>query len=89
MNLKPTELDSQSPVKIDEWLDIDSDRCKQVDDNRPITKKWMAMLMADKTLQTDSMGRVWGQGKEGQWYPYHLESHGKLYGIRVAKQASN
>lgn len=88
--LKPTQLDEQSSVKIDEWLDIDSDKCKSVDDNRPLTKKWLSMLMEDNTLQLDSLGRVWGRSEDtGKWFPYHLESGGKLYGIRVAKKADN
>lgn len=86
----PSQLDEQSSVKIDEWLDIDSDKCKSVDDNRPLTKKWLHMLMKDYSLQTDSLGRVWGRNEDtGKWYPYHLENGNKLYGIRIAKQAAN
>jgi hypothetical protein len=88
--LKPEQLDTQSPVKIDEWLDIDTDKCKGVDDNRPLTKKWLNMLLEDNTLQLDSLGRVWDRSEDtGKWYPYHLESQGKLYGIKVMKKAAN
>jgi len=48
------------------------------------------MLMKEPAyLFTDSMGRVWGKGENGKYYPYHYDYGKKLYGIRISKKAAN
>ena len=43
MNLSPQELDNQSTVKLDGWVDLDSERWREVDDNPSLTKNWLKM----------------------------------------------
>ena len=89
LSLSPAVLDQQSEVKIDKWIDINSEECKDKDDNLKLTKSWLKMGVEDGYLQADRLGRIWGKGKEGKFYPYHLEYGKKLYGIRLAVVAAN
>jgi hypothetical protein len=89
LELSPSILDEQSEVKIDKWIDINSEECKDKDDNLPLTKKWLKWGIEDNFLFADRNGRVWGKGNEGKYYPYHLEYGKKLYGIRLAQVAAN
>ena len=83
------ELDKQSLIKIDKWLDIDSEECQDKDPDLALTKKWMKIGFEDKFLFADSLGRIWGRGNEGRFFPYHFNVGKKLYGIRIAKKATN
>jgi len=85
--LSPTELDKQSLLKIDKWLDIDSEECKDKDPDYALTKDFMRILKDD--LFTDRDGRIWGLGEDGRFYPFHFNLGKKLYGFRVAKKAAN
>jgi hypothetical protein len=86
--MSPKELDAQSPVKIDEWLDIDGERCKELDPDRKNTKFFMKIGFEDKFLFTDISGRIWGRGSDN-YYPFHFNIGKKLYGFRIAKKAAN
>ena len=88
INLSPQQLDQQSPVKIERWLDIDSEECCAKDPDIALTKKWLRIGLEDKFLFLDTYGRVWGKGKE-KYYPYHFNIGPKNYGFRVAKKAAN
>lgn len=89
MNLSPQQLDEQSPIQLDGWVELGSERWREVDDNPALTKKWIKMLMGD-ALSTDSLGRIWGKGKRANsYYPFHLEYGKKKYGIRISKHAAN
>lgn len=83
------ELDLQNTIHIDDWLDFDSERCKDVDDNRAFTKHCMKLGLEAGFMFADSMGRLWCKGKDDKYYPYHLEYGKKKYGIRQAKKALN
>jgi len=89
MNLSPKQLDQQSTIKIDEWIDIHSERCKEMDDLRSFTLKCMRIGLEDQFLFTDRDGRLWGKGKEGKYYPFHLEDGKKLIGLRLSIKAAN
>lgn len=83
--LKPDELDAQSPVKIDRWVDLDSQEFKDLDHQYPqFTKDIIKMGICE----SDDLGRLWGKG-ENYYYPLHDEYAGKLVGYRVAKRAAN
>lgn len=57
MPLSPTYLNSQSQIAIDEWLDIDSELCREIDDNYEFTKKILRLGFEDPPfLFTDSLG---------------------------------
>lgn len=88
--LSPKELDAQSPVVLDGWVDLDSERWRETDSDTALTKKWLFMLTREPAyLFTDADGRVWGEGKDGTYYPYHYEYGSKKYGIRIAWKAAN
>lgn len=86
----PKELDAQCQVKLDGWVDLDSERWREVDDDPSLTKKWLKLLMKEPAyLFTDSNGRIWGKGENGIYYPYHLEYGKKKYGLRISTKAAN
>lgn len=90
MALSSKFLDEQSLVKIDRWVDIDSDECKVMDDDHDFTKKVQRMGFQDPPfLFTDSDGRIWGKGEGDRFYPFHFEYGKKLIGYRISKKASN
>ena len=89
IQITPADLDKQSPIKIDKWLDIDSEECKEKDPDRALSKKWMKICMEDGFLFTDSLGRVWGRGETGVCFPYHFNVGKRLYGFRVSAKAAN
>lgn len=86
----PKELDRNSPVKIDEWVELGSERHYEVDDNPALTKKWFLMLSKEPVyIHLDNLGRCFCFNAEGQWTPYHCERGNRKYGIRVSKKAAN
>jgi hypothetical protein len=86
----PKELDVQSKIQLDGWVDLDSERWRETDNDPSLTKKWLRMLMQEPAyLFTDADGRVWGKGEDGHYYPYHYEYGKKKYGIRLPKKAAN
>jgi hypothetical protein len=90
LSLTPEELDRQSPIKIDKWLDIDSEECKDKDPDHALTKKWLKMCAKDNFLQVDKHGRVWGKGpNQESYFPYHFDYGKKKYGFRLALAAAN
>lgn len=89
VKLTPEELDLQSSVVLDDWVDIDSERWKDTDDNPMFTKKILRMGMGD-FLFVDTLGRVWGKSKEeNKFYPFHYEYGKKKYGYRIPGKAAN
>ena len=88
--MTPADFDKQSPVKIDRWIDIDSEEAKAKDPDRAFAKKLLRIGFEDGWLQTDSDGRVWGfDPKRNIYYPTHFEDGKKLLGYRIAKKAAN
>ncbi len=97
--LKPDLLDRQSPVKVNRWIDIDSDECKELDQDRKFTKKILLMGFQDNGpddpawMYVDGLGRVWGKdprNPSSQHYPLHFETaRGELIGYRIVKKAAN
>lgn len=88
--LSPKQLDSQSLVFIEEWVDVGSERCKQLDKEPHLTKYMMrAGFEAPAFLFTDINGRIWGKGDKGSYYPFHISVGSKNYGFRISTRASN
>lgn len=87
--MKPEELDKQSPIKIDRWLDLDSEECRDKDADISLTKKWFKIGVEEGFLLTDALGRIWGRGDKGYFFPYHFNVGKKLYGYRVSAVAAN
>ena len=85
----PKELDTQSPVQIDKWLEMDSEECRDLDSDYEVTKKIMKIGFDSGAMAYDSSGRVWGQGTSVRWYPLHFIRRNKKYGYRLAKKAAN
>jgi hypothetical protein len=87
----PKDLDAQSKIMIDEWIDVDSDEVRSMDDNYALTKKMIRMLHDKEPayLFTDSLGRLFGKGEDGFYYPFHFEYGKKLIGYRLSTKAAN
>lgn len=86
----PKELDAQSLVHLDGWVDLDSERWREIDPDPGLTKKWIKLGFQEPAyFLLDSDGRIWGRGENGYYYPYHLDYGKKKYGIRIAKKAAN
>ena len=84
----PKQLDLQCRVSIERWIDLYSQECKELDDDHKLTVKWFKMLHGE-ALFTDLFGRIFGQGKDGIWYPYHIEVRNKCYGLKISAKAAN
>lgn len=83
--LSPKELDAQSPVIIDRWVDLDSEEFKQMDHRfLQFTKDIIRMGIC----VPDLFGRLWGKG-DNCYYPLHDEYAGKNIGYRISKKAVN
>lgn len=88
--LSPAYLDSQSKVAISRWVDVDSEECRDIDDDYAFTKKILKNGFADPPfLFTDRLGRIWGKGNAGEFWPLHFEYGSKLIGYRLSKKAAN
>lgn len=88
--LTPAQLDAQCAVHIDEWVDIDSERAKDIDPDHALARKWLKMGVEANFLKVDSNGRLWGKGKDGErWFPLHFEYGKKLVGYRISAKAVN
>ncbi len=63
----PKELDAQSRVHIDRWIDVDSVECKEIDDGYDLTKKIIRLLFDKEPayLFADQRGYLWGKGDNG------------------------
>jgi hypothetical protein len=86
----PKELDAQSPIKIDEWLELGSEKHLQIDDDPSLTKKWFMLLTKNPAyILLDNLGRSWCKNDNGKFCPYHIENGDKKYGIRFSQKASN
>lgn len=86
--MKAKDLDAQSTVYISKWVEVDSDECRRLDDNRPFTKKCIRVLEETGNLVVDEQGRIWGRG-DTYYYPLHIEVNGRNYGFKMAKKALN
>jgi hypothetical protein len=95
----PEELDAQSPVKISRFIDIDSQECKEMDEDRAFTKKLILMGFEGNGpddppfMYLDKNGRIWGRNPKNPsspHYPLHFTSpRGELIGYKMSKKAAN
>jgi len=86
----PKELDRQSGVHIDKWIDIDSPECIELDDGyRDFTKQCIRFGFESGHMFCDTDGRIWGGVKGGLYFPFHFEAGTKLYGYKFSKKAAN
>lgn len=89
-DISTIDLDAQSVINIDYWIDVDSAEAKEKDSDRKITKKFMMIGFEEGVLFTDSSGRIWGYNKEKNiYYPFHFEYENKLIGFKISKKAAN
>lgn len=86
--LSPSFLDSQSKVSISRWVDVDSEECREIDEDYAFTKKILRFgFESNPFLFLDSLGRVWGRGNDGEFWPLHFERGKELIGYRIASKA--
>ena len=88
--MSPEQLDTQSPVKIDRWIDIDSKECKMIDEFHSFFKETLTWAFNSNLMFLDSLGRIWGnKPNSSQKFPIHFEHGKQLIGYRITKRASN
>lgn len=89
--MKPVDLDRQSPVKIDRWLDVDSEEFKRIDPDTWVTKQLLRRGLACDALMTDSDGRVWSNpiDPNDKRFPLNFTEGGITYGYRIPERAHN
>jgi hypothetical protein len=88
--MSPKELDAQSVVHIDEWIEMGSERCKELDQEPHLTKYMMrAGFQEPAFLFADNLGRIWGKGNTHKFYPFHITVGEKHYGFRMSVKAVN
>ena len=90
--LNAHKLDIQSPVIIDKWIDIDSEEFKRL--NSPeeikITKYFLKVGFGkDPFMFVDELGRIWGKGDNGIFWPFHFKFEKKNFGHRISSKAVN
>lgn len=86
----PKELDAQSKIHIDKWLDVDSEEVKSMDDNYAFTKQCIRLGFVEPAFfAVDSLGRIWGRGEDNRYYPFHFNKGKELIGYRLSKKATN
>ena len=95
LNISPKELDAQSPIKIDRFVEIGSEEHRYLDDNVEFTKTCLKGLKdapdSPAFLSLDRDGRVWSAkpNEDGKYYPLHFEHGKRLIGYRNSKFAAN
>lgn len=89
IDIPPAELDRQSRVRIDRWLDVESQECRDLDDMPDFTRQCLRAGADGGFMFVDVLGRIWGRGTGGYFYPFHFEHGSKLYGYRLASTALN
>jgi hypothetical protein len=87
--MSPQELDAQSSTKVERWIDVHSQECRDMDDTREFTLKCLKIGFEDGYMFTDSLGRIWCKGQDGRMHPFHFEYGKKLIGYRLPKTAAN
>ena len=88
LDLTTKSLDQQSSVRIDKWIELDSEEWKNVDDNPSFTKKCIKIGFEEKFIFTDSLGRLWCKGSNC-YHPFHLEYKNCYYGLKISAKAAN
>lgn len=85
----PQQLDAQSPVHIDEWVQVGSPLFKKLIGDQFSFDYFTKVGFRDPPfLFLDELGRVWGKS-EDKWFPFHDRVHGKNYGYRYANTEQN
>ncbi len=91
------QLDAQSPVKIDRFVEFYGEDARAVDSDRDLTKFMLGILLEGGSVCLDDLGRIWGKGgtDKTKFYPFHIEHdwnvgrRPKLVGFRFSQKASN
>lgn len=88
--MTPAELDQQSPVKIDHWIDWNSEESKTLDNARAATKQMIRAGFLKGMMIFDTNGRIWGLNDlDNKFYPLHFKNGDRLIGYRMSEKAAN
>ncbi len=86
----PQELDAQSKILIKRWIEVGSQEWRELDNTPGFTKMIIRELTKEPAyLFADTLGRLWGKGEDGRYYPFHFTSFGENIGYRVSARAAN
>jgi len=87
--MRPQELDQQSNVNISRWVELNSQECRDMDDSYHFTQKCVKIGFEDGWMIVDAMGRLWGKGKAGEYFPFHFTYGNQNIGYRISAKAAN
>jgi hypothetical protein len=86
----PAELDTQTKIKVNRWIEVGSEEWRMLDETPEFTKKIIALGFKEPAyLFTDANGRIWGKGEDGFFYPFHFKQGSTVIGYRLTKRAVN
>lgn len=92
LELTPQELDAQSTIKVERWVDLNSQEMYEMDDMPYLTKHWLELGINNRYFFTDVQGRVWYKSpfdSSMPYEPYRFTYYGKEYGIRMSEKATS
>lgn len=88
--LTSSALLAQTHVRIDRWVDINSEECADLDPDMELTHRILKIGVEAGVMGVDGQGRIWGRGPNAEkYYPLHFEWGKKLIGYRFASTADN
>lgn len=87
--MPPSQLETQSQIKIDEWLEIDSDKWKRLDDTPAFTKKVISYGLEDGWMVINNQGQLYCKWNDKPSVPFHFTLGSKTYGYKMSKRAAN
>lgn len=85
MKLNSKDVEKNSKIKIDRWIDINSAEFKKTDKYPAFTKRTLELGLGS-FLFTDELGRIWAKGTDC-YYPFHDEYKGENIGYRIVAKA--
>lgn len=91
IELSPAALDAQSPIKIDEWVVVNSDKHKETDEDYLSSEQMLLTGAENGFLKVDNLGRIWARGPGEEFLPYHYDSKtgNQFLGLRILAFAVN
>jgi len=87
--LTSMQLDSQSCIQLDGWVEVGSEQAKRLDQDHALAIEWLHMGSQDGWFVVDTQGRIFGKSLDNNYFPYHFESGDKKYGYRMSTLAAN
>lgn len=91
IEMSPKDLDAQSVIQVDEWVDLGSQKHRDTDEWYVLSTSLLEKSSENGFLKIDSLGRLWVHGIDQEFLPYHYDSKAgnQFLGLRIATAAAN